>query len=79
MRERVQRTMSDFFALGPGELPEDPSVETLAAWDSLHHLELMLGLELEFGVQISTEAMPDLTSLEAIEEYLTEQGVPASA
>jgi acyl carrier protein len=80
MRERILRAMADVFALaGPGDLPADPSVETVAAWDSLHHLELMLAIELEFGIQISTEAMPDLTSLEAIEEHLSEQGVPASA
>ena len=44
-------------------------------WDSLHHIELMLAIEMEFGVQISSEAMPALLSVDAIEEYLREQGV----
>ena len=53
--------------------------ETLPDWDSLRHMELMLALELEFGVQITSEAMTALLSLDAIDAYLREQGVPAAA
>ena len=61
------------------DVPEDASPEQMTDWDSLRHLELMLALELEFGVQISSEAMPELLSVDAIEEYLSGQGVSSTA
>jgi acyl carrier protein len=46
----------------------------LPGWDSLRHLELMLELEMCFGVRIPAEEMPELTSIGAIEEALREHG-----
>jgi acyl carrier protein len=68
--------MADVFNLDWAELPDGVWSEDVEAWDSLHHLELMLELELEFGIEISSEAMPELSSLDAIEAYLRAQ-VPA--
>jgi acyl carrier protein len=79
VQNRIREIAADVFGVPAAELPDDASNETVAGWDSLHHLELMLALEMEFGVQISSEAMPALLSLDAIEEHLREQGVPASA
>lgn len=79
MRTRIREIAADVFGLSVDDVGEDASNETIDGWDSLHHLELMLALEMEFGVQISSEAMPALLSVEAIEEHLREQGVPASA
>ncbi len=79
MPNRIREIAADVFGVPVADLPEDASQETVTGWDSLHHLELMLALEMEFGVQISSEAMPELLSIEAIDEYLREQGVAASA
>ncbi len=74
MRDRVRRIMAEVF--GVDELPENVTTADVAQWDSLRHLELMLELELEFGVEISSEVMPELVSLDAIETYLQDE-VPA--
>jgi acyl carrier protein len=79
VQNRIREIAGDVFGVTAADLPEDASNETVPGWDSLHHLELMLALEMEFNVQISSEAMPALLSIDAIEEYLREQGVPASA
>jgi hypothetical protein len=39
-------------------------------WDSLGHMLLMLELEAEFGVSISTDDMTNLISLDLLDEYL---------
>ena len=75
MRERLRELAGDAFGVSVAEVPEDASPEVLPQWDSLNHIELMLALELEYGVQISSEVLPELLSLGAIEEYLHEQGV----
>jgi acyl carrier protein len=79
VQNRIREIAADVFGVSAADLPEDASNENVPGWDSLHHLELMLALEMEFSVQISSEAMPALLSIDAIEEYLREQGVPASA
>jgi acyl carrier protein len=75
MRERLRELAGDTFGVAVAEVPDDASPEVLPQWDSLNHIELMLALELEYGVQISSEVLPELLSLGAIEEYLHEQGV----
>jgi acyl carrier protein len=62
--------MTDVFGIDATDLPENVSYSELAEWDSLRHLELMLELEQEFDTEISSEAMPELLSLDAIEQYL---------
>jgi acyl carrier protein len=79
VQNRIREIAADVFGVSAADLPEDASNENVPGWDSLHHLELMLAVEMEFNVQISSEAMPALLSIDAIEEYLREQGVPASA
>lgn len=79
MRERIRELIAGVFAVPVDAIPPDATNETLDGWDSLHHVELMLELEMSFGVQISSEVMPLLLSVEAIEEYLQEQGVGTSA
>ena len=56
------------------QIPEDASPETLEGWDSLRHLEIMLELEMQFGVRIPTEEVPELISVDAIEEALRAHG-----
>ena len=79
MRDQVREMVGEVFGLAPSAIPEDASVETVEGWDSLHHMELMLALEMRFGVRMTTEVLPTLISVEAIEEFLQEQGVSPQA
>jgi acyl carrier protein len=72
MRERLKLVVAELFDCAPEDVPDDADPETLAGWDSLRHLELMLALETEFDVRIPTEAMLELDSLERIGDYLRE-------
>jgi acyl carrier protein len=74
MHDRLRRVFAETFEVDPAAIPEDASIETLDGWDSLRQLELMLALELEFGVHLPSEAMLELTSAQAIEDFLAEHG-----
>jgi len=77
--ESVREVIARTFGLPVERVPENATSDQLEEWDSLHHLELMLELELSFGVTISSEAMPDLLSIDAIEDYIGEHtGAPPS-
>jgi acyl carrier protein len=74
MRDRVRQAMADVWSLPAERIPEDADTATLPNWDSLRHLELMLELEMSFGVRIPADEVPSLTSIDAIEEALREHG-----
>lgn len=74
MRDRVRQTIATVWNVPPDDIPEDADAMSLAGWDSLRHLELMLELEMSFGVRIPAEEVPELTSIGAIEEALREHG-----
>jgi acyl carrier protein len=75
MHDRLRTVLAEVFEVQPDEVPDDASIETMAGWDSLRQLELMLALELEYGVRLSAEDMLDLQSAEAIEAFLEQSGV----
>jgi acyl carrier protein len=74
MRDRIKQTMASVWNVPADEIPEDADATSLPGWDSMRHLELMLELEMTFGVRISAEEVPELTSIGAIEEALREHG-----
>jgi acyl carrier protein len=74
MRDRVRDTIASVWNVPAEQIPEDADATSLPGWDSLRHLELMLELEMTFGVRIPAEEVPELTSIGAIEEALREHG-----
>jgi acyl carrier protein len=70
VREKVKRVMAASFRIPASRIPDDATPQNVAEWDSLGHIELMLALEMEFGVPLPTEAIIALVSLEAIEGFL---------
>jgi acyl carrier protein len=70
MRNRIKQVMAAAFEVSAGTIPDDAGTENFEAWDSLGHMQLMLGLEAEFGIEIPSETMLELLSLVDIESYL---------
>jgi acyl carrier protein len=67
---RLQRIFADLFTVPEDDIMPSTSPETLQLWDSLQHLNLMLAIEQEFGVQIGPQEMEQLISVERIVAYL---------
>ncbi len=78
MRERIRRVIAETFRLSPDTVGDDAAMLTVPGWDSLGHLELMLALEMEFGVRIAMEDMAALASRAEIERYLAERQAEAA-
>ena len=76
MKARLRGLIADVMGVDETELPEPLTAENLSAWDSLRHFELMLALETDFGVRVPADAMPSLTSEEAIVAYLASATPP---
>jgi len=72
MKEKVFRVVSQVFGVQIDELSEDSSPDTIQAWDSLKHMNLVLALEEEFGVRFSDEKIMQMLSVGLITEAVQE-------
>jgi acyl carrier protein len=70
MKDRVFRIMSDVFAVPADSVSEDSSIETIEAWDSLQHMNLIFAIEEEFGITLDDSVVAELTSVKHILEAL---------
>ena len=75
MKERIKEVMARTFDIQISDITDDAKINGIPNWDSLGHMLLMLELEAEFGVSISTDAMTSLLSLELLEGYLQANGM----
>lgn len=67
MIERIQKVFAT--TLGPQVVEQidiDASMETVAAWDSLSFVQVMLAIEQEFGVKIHPDDAIEMTSVRGI-------------
>ena len=60
--------MKDVFNLS--DIPDDISQKTYDDWGSMHHLQLVVGLETEFDVSFEPEDIPEMVSLVVIEKKI---------
>jgi acyl carrier protein len=60
------RIVAQIFQVPLEELTPNSSPDTIESWDSLAHLNLVLALEQEFGIQFTPEEIEELLSVELI-------------
>jgi acyl carrier protein len=72
--EGVQGLMCDLFGVERCEVTIDTTQESLKAWDSLQHVNLMIDLENAFGIRIDENEVSSIRSvadvLEVVEQKL---------
>jgi acyl carrier protein len=75
--DRVRGIAADVLEVPAAKISPDSSPETIDAWDSVHHLNLVLALEQEFNLQFEPEEidqMQDIRHILAILENRVAQG-----
>jgi acyl carrier protein len=74
MDEQSKRLMTCFRTVF-GDLPDaeilTASTTTLAAWDSVASITLVNVIEEEFQIQFDYDAIPELTSFDAVAQYVS--------
>lgn len=71
--DRIRQTMSIVFEIPETEINSESSADTIDNWDSLRHLNLILGLEEEFGISIPDEEVGNLMNFKLIELIINDQ------
>lgn len=70
MEEQIRQVMAQTFGLDVALVPGDASQQSIPAWDSLGHINLVLALEMEFQVQFTTTQIPTLLDVGAIRDAI---------
>jgi acyl carrier protein len=66
MLDRVRNVAADILQVPPEHIRPNSGPETLANWDSVQHLNLILALEQEFGLAFEPEEIDRMTSIQQI-------------
>ena len=74
LTERVQALLAEAIQVPPDLVTPDLAFGDLPQWDSLGHMEVMMRLEDQFGIEISADTIAELISIPEICTYLQEQG-----
>jgi acyl carrier protein len=68
--EKVRTITADILEVSPGQLTPQSSSENIETWDSVHHLNLILAFEQEFGIQLEPEEIDQMNNVERITSIL---------
>ena len=68
--QRVQRIAADVFSVPIAKINAESSADTIETWDLLQHLNFVLAVEQEFGVQFTPEEIEKLISVNTVVETL---------
>ena len=71
---RIARVVSDVMGVPAEQVKDTSSPDTIANWDSLSHLNLVIAMEAEFGVELSAEDAIEMLSVGLIRIILEERG-----
>lgn len=66
IKSRAKSVLARTMKVNPDELKDDVAQQDLSDWDSVHHMNVVLGLENEFDIEFEDRELPMLTSLPAI-------------
>ena len=68
--DHVRQVASDIFAVPVVNIGADSSADTIEAWDSMQHLNLVLAIEEKFDVHFSPEEIERMRNLGIIAAIL---------
>ena len=71
----LRNLLADTFGVAPEEVTPEMSSTSTEGWDSFAHLQAILAIESEYGVQFDPQRIPELTSVAKMQQALEQKGV----
>ena len=68
--DRVKVLLSNILSVPSNLLKDETTMNDISSWDSLKHLEIIIGLEEEFSIQITGQEAIRLIDIEQIMMFL---------
>jgi acyl carrier protein len=70
----LRELLADIFEISAERVTPELSMGTLDSWDSFRHLQAILAIEGEYGVQFDPQRIPELTSVALLQAELVKMG-----
>lgn len=67
MKERIKKVAS---LVLKANMEDNTLLNACASWDSLHHLNLIIELEMEFGISFEPDEITKMQSINVIEDII---------
>jgi len=64
IKDRVLKTFSAVFNVAKGKIKLTDTMEDIESWDSIGQLQLIMNIEVEFGIKLNTEDVVQIDSVE---------------
>ena len=74
LTNQVQALLVESLRVPTGQVTSELAFGDLPQWDSMGHMEVMMALETQFGVEINADTIAALISIPAIVAYIQENG-----
>lgn len=72
----IEELLASVMGIAVERVTDDLEYDGIPEWDSLHHVNLILKLEEEYGKEIDEDLMVELTSIQAIRRFIAGEGGP---
>jgi acyl carrier protein len=73
MQETIKQIVADIMEVPVASIGDDSSPDTIATWDSLKHMNLVLSLEQHFNITFSEEQIAEMMNVQLIVLTVQEQ------
>ena len=70
----LRELLADIFEISQEQVTPELSMGTMDSWDSFRHLQAILAIEGEYGVQFDPQRIPELTSVALLQAELVKMG-----
>jgi acyl carrier protein len=70
LSKQVQAVLVDALRVSQEDIGPQTEFGDLPQWDSMGHMEVMVALEKEFGIEINAETITELVSIPAIVAHI---------
>ena len=66
--------LADILEIAPEQVTSDLTIGMVDSWDSFRHLQAILAIEGEYGIQFDMQRIPELTSVYLLQAELEKKG-----
>jgi acyl carrier protein len=73
--QRLEKLVAEILMMKKSDVTDGLSINTAEEWDSLRHMELIVGIEEEFGIKLSTEEIISMVNIKKIKRILNKRGI----
>ena len=72
IENRIKTVISSVLNISKSEINNKTSSDTIKSWDSLKHMNIIVGLEEEFDIEFDADEIGNLLNYELIRVYILE-------